>query len=57
MSSYSTKRNWMNQLDKFTPEQQNALLALSHDKYKWRTRCPSGKRAAQESGAPSGALF
>jgi len=28
----------MNQIGQFTPEQQKALLALSHDKYKWRTK-------------------
>nr|VFK39013.1 MAG: hypothetical protein BECKSD772F_GA0070984_103119 [Candidatus Kentron sp. SD]VFK43849.1 MAG: hypothetical protein BECKSD772E_GA0070983_103019 [Candidatus Kentron sp. SD]VFK78528.1 MAG: hypothetical protein BECKSD772D_GA0070982_101710 [Candidatus Kentron sp. SD] len=36
--SYSTKRKWMNQIDQFTSEQQKALLALSHDKYAWRTK-------------------
>nr|VFK25099.1 MAG: hypothetical protein BECKMB1821G_GA0114241_101141 [Candidatus Kentron sp. MB]VFK29861.1 MAG: hypothetical protein BECKMB1821I_GA0114274_101231 [Candidatus Kentron sp. MB]VFK74973.1 MAG: hypothetical protein BECKMB1821H_GA0114242_101331 [Candidatus Kentron sp. MB] len=36
--SYSTKRKWMDRLYQFSPEQQKALLALSHDKYKWRTK-------------------
>lgn len=35
---YLTGLDWMKRLDDFTPEQQRLLLALSHDKYKWRTR-------------------
>jgi RIO-like serine/threonine protein kinase len=35
---YLTGLEWMRLLDQFTPEQQKILLALSHDKYRWRTR-------------------
>ncbi len=35
---YLTELKWMKKLDRFTDEQQKVLLALSHDKFKWRTR-------------------
>lgn len=41
MSSEGTYRNdlmWQRRLSEFTPEEQKVLLALSHSKYRWRTR-------------------
>ena len=35
---YLTELGWMRSLDSFTYEQQKVMLALSHEKYKWRTR-------------------
>lgn len=41
MSSQIGYRNdleWQRRLNEFSPEEQKVLLALSHSKYKWRTR-------------------
>lgn len=36
--AYRNNLKWMKQLNLFKPEEQKVLLALSHDKYEWRTR-------------------
>ena len=36
--SYMTDLEWMRNLDEFSEEEKKVLLALSHDKYKWRSR-------------------
>jgi hypothetical protein len=41
MSSQIEYRNdlkWQRRLDEFSPEEQKVLLALSHSRYRWRTR-------------------
>ncbi len=41
MSSKSGYRNdleWQRRLDKFSADEQKVLLALSHSRYRWRTR-------------------
>ena len=36
--AYLTSLKWMSDFAEYTPEERKVLLALSHDKYKWRTR-------------------
>ena len=36
--AYKTDLEWLRNLAEFDPEEQKVLLALSHDKYKWRSR-------------------
>lgn len=36
--SYRTDLKWMKDLGRFDETKRKLLLALSHDKYKWRTR-------------------
>lgn len=41
MSSQTIYRHdliWQRHLEDFSPEEQKVLLALSHSKYRWRTR-------------------
>ena len=33
-----TNLEWMGDLDEYSEEEQKVLLALSHEKYKWRSR-------------------
>ena len=35
---YLNDLRWMSNLDEFSEEEQKVLLALSHEKYKWRSR-------------------
>ena len=35
---YMTDLEWVSELDEFPEAEQKVLLALSHDKYKWRSR-------------------
>lgn len=35
---YLNNLEWSKHLDQFSPTEQRVLLALSHAKYKWRTR-------------------
>ena len=35
---YLTGLEWMKNLDEFSEEEQKIILALSHDKFKWRSR-------------------
>ena len=49
---YLNDLNWMKRLDSFTPDQQRLLLALSHDKFKWRTR----DRLLEVTGLPPSLL-
>lgn len=35
---YMNDLEWMNDLAEFTEAEQKVLLALSHNKYKWRSR-------------------
>lgn len=35
---YLPDLEWMQSLDNFTYEQQKVMLALSHEKYRWRSR-------------------
>ena len=35
---YMNDLEWMSDLDDFSVSEQKVLLALSHDKYKWRSR-------------------
>jgi hypothetical protein len=37
-SGYRSDLEWQRHLEKFTPEEQKVLLALSHSRYSWRTR-------------------
>lgn len=36
--SYRTGLDWMAKLGKYNDDEVSVLMALSHDKYKWRTR-------------------
>jgi DNA-binding IscR family transcriptional regulator len=36
--AYRTGLAWMGSLPSYTEEERKVLLALSHEKYKWRTR-------------------
>ena len=36
--AYLNDLDWLRKLDEFSDEEQKILLALSHDKYKWRSR-------------------
>jgi predicted HTH transcriptional regulator len=44
--SYLSDLNWLKSLDQFDDDQQKILLALSHEKYRWRTK----ERLAKVSG-------
>ena len=35
--AYLTNLKWMSDFAEFTPEEKKVLLALSHEKYKWRS--------------------
>ncbi len=35
---YLTGLEWMKNLDEFSDEEQKVMLALSHNKYRWRSR-------------------
>lgn len=37
-SKYRNDLEWQKQFDQFDPDEQKVLLALSHAKYRWRTR-------------------
>ncbi len=49
---YLNNLKWLTRLDQFTPEEQKVLLALSHAKYKWRTR----ERLLDVTGLPPDTL-
>ena len=36
--SYRNDLKWQRELSRFDPNEQKVLLALSHEKYRWRTR-------------------
>ena len=36
--AYLTNLKWISDFAEYSPEEKKVLLALSHDKYKWRTR-------------------
>ena len=36
--SYRSGLKWMARLEEYTDDDVSVLMALSHDKYKWRTR-------------------
>jgi RIO-like serine/threonine protein kinase len=38
MAAYLSNLQWMRNLQEFDPEEQKVLLALSHERYRWRTR-------------------
>jgi len=45
---YLTDLHWFRKLSAFSPAEQKVLMALSHAKYKWRTR----HRLAAVTGLP-----
>lgn len=50
--SYLTNLKWLQNLSDFTPDQQKVLLALSHERYRWRTR----DRIIEVTGLPLGVV-
>ena len=38
MATYKTDLKWLAEMGNFTEEEQKVLLALSHEKYSWRTK-------------------
>jgi hypothetical protein len=38
MATYNTDLNWLAEMGNFSDEEQKVLLALSHEKYSWRTK-------------------
>ena len=38
MATYKTDLKWLAEISKFSDKEQKVLLALSHEKYKWRTK-------------------
>ena len=46
---YLTQLDWQRNLRRFDDDEQKVLLALSHDRYRWRTR----DRIAEVSGLDS----
>ena len=36
--AYRNDLRWLSQLDRFNEDEKKVLLALSHDKYDWRSR-------------------
>jgi sugar-specific transcriptional regulator TrmB len=52
MATYKTDLDWIAEMGDFSDEEQKVLLALSHEKYSWRTK----ERLAQATGLPNGRL-
>ena len=44
--SYLANLDWLKHLEQFDDEQQKVLLALSHERYRWRTK----ERVARVAG-------